>query len=169
MTIIEQYNAEIFKTVVVVFLAILSRILVSKLVIKARDTFNLQKGRAVIIRKTIIGIILTTATILIILIWGVDKKELMVFLSSFMAILGIALFAQWSLLSNITSSIILFVNHPAKIGDKIKVLDADFEIYGKIRDIGPFFLILKTDDGEILTIPNSLILNKMIQIIEEES
>ena len=119
-------------------------------------------------RKTITGLLFSAAIILIVLIWGVDKKELALFFSSFMAILGIALFAQWSLLSNITASIILFINHPAKIGDKIAVLDKDYPLTGKIRDIGAFFLILKTDEGEIVTIPNSLILSKMIQIIEEE-
>lgn len=164
----EEYKSEIFKTAVVVILAILSRILVNRLIIKARATFNLQKGRATIIRKTITGVILSAAVILIVLIWGVDKKELALFFSSFMAILGIALFAQWSLLSNITASIILFINHPAKIGDKIAVLDKEYPLTGKIRDIGAFFLILKTDEGDIVTIPNSLILNKMIHIIEEE-
>lgn len=164
----EEYKSEIFKTAVVVILAILSRILVNRLIIKARATFNLQKGRATIIRKTITGVMLSAAVILIVLIWGVDKKELALFFSSFMAILGIALFAQWSLLSNITASIILFINHPAKIGDKIAVLDKEYPLTGKIRDIGAFFLILKTDEGDIVTIPNSLILNKMIHIIEEE-
>lgn len=164
----EEYKSEIFKTAIVVVLAILGRLIVNKLIIKARATFNLQKGRATIIRKTITGVISTAAVILIVLIWGVDKKELALFFTSFMAILGIALFAQWSLLSNITASIILFVNHPAKIGDKIAVLDKEYPLTGKIRDIGAFFLILKTDEGEIVTIPNSLILNKMIQILEEE-
>ncbi len=164
----EEYKSEILKTVVVVIFAILSRLLVNRLIIKARTTFNLQKGRATIMRKTITGLLFSAAIILIVLIWGVDKKELALFFSSFMAILGIALFAQWSLLSNITASIILFINHPAKIGDKIAVLDKDYPLTGKIRDIGAFFLILKTDEGEIVTIPNSLILSKMIQIIEEE-
>jgi small-conductance mechanosensitive channel len=164
----EEYKSEIFKTAVVIVLAILGRLIVNKLIIKARATFNLQKGRATIIRKTITGVISSAAVILIVLIWGVDKKELALFFTSFMAILGIALFAQWSLLSNITASIILFINHPAKIGDKIAVLDKEYPLTGKIRDIGAFFLILKTDEGEIVTIPNSLVLNKMIQIIEEE-
>ena len=165
----EEYKSEIFKTVVVIILAILGRIVADKLIIRARATFNLQKGRATIIRKTITGVISSAAVILIVLVWGVDKKELALFFSSFMAILGIALFAQWSLLSNITASIILFINHPAKIGDKIAVLDKEYPLTGKIRDIGAFFLILKTDEGEIVTIPNSLILSKMIQIIEEEA
>ncbi|MES2794667.1 MAG: mechanosensitive ion channel domain-containing protein [Bacteroidota bacterium] len=164
----EEYKSEIFKTFGVIVVAFLGRLLVNKLTIKARDTFHLQKGRATILRKTITGLISSAAIILIVLIWGVDKKELALFFTSFMAILGIALFAQWSLLSNVTASIILFINHPAKIGDKIVVLDKEFPLTGKIRDIGAFFLILKTDEGEIVTIPNSLILSKMIQIISAE-
>ena len=79
--------------------------------------------------------------------------------------LGIALFAQWSMLSNVTASILLFVNHPAKIGDHIQLLDKDFPYVGEIRDIGLFFITIRTEEGEVLTIPNGLIFQKMVKII----
>ena len=54
------------------------------------------------------------------LILGIDLRALSGFLASVLAILGVAFFAQWSLLSNITASIIIFFYHPLKIGDKVK-------------------------------------------------
>jgi len=86
------------------------------------------------------------------------------FLSSFIAVLGIALFAQWSMLSNVTASILLFVSHPAKIGDTISILDKDYPLSGKIKDIGAFFVIIETDSKEVITIPNSLFFQKMIKV-----
>lgn len=61
----------------------------------------------------------------------------------------------------------LFVNHPAKIGDYIQLLDKDFPYFGEIRDIGLFFIIIRTEEGEVLTIPNGLIFQRMVKIISK--
>jgi hypothetical protein len=60
---------------------------------------------------------------------------------------GVAMFAQWSILSNITSGIILFF-FPFKIGDVIRIHDKDFPIEAEIEDIRAFHVALKTKDGE---------------------
>jgi small-conductance mechanosensitive channel len=100
-------------------------------------------------------------------VWGLKQNEIAVFASTLLTALGIAFFAQWSLLSNITSSIILFFNHPLKLGDTIKVLDKDYPFEGEITDLTYFFVHLKTKSGEIITIPNSLVLQKSIAVIEK--
>ena len=78
-------------------------------------------------------------------IWNIDRSQLMVFITSLITVLGIAFFAQWSILSNITSSLILFFNHPVKIGQRIRVLDKEYNIEGKLIDISFYFLYIKTD------------------------
>ncbi|MBP9790811.1 MAG: mechanosensitive ion channel, partial [Bacteroidia bacterium] len=83
--------------------------------------------------------------------------------------LGIAFFAQWSLLSNITSSVILFFNHPLKLGDTIKILDKDYPFEGEVTELTYFYIHLKTANGEIITIPNSLILQKPISVIVKQN
>ena len=90
---------------------------------------------------------------------------MVVFVSSVMAILGIAFVAQWSILSNITAGIILFFNHPLKIGDYVKILEKDFIIEGTVDDITYFFVHIETSEKEKITISNSLILQKIISII----
>lgn len=82
-----------------------------------------------------------------------------------MAILGIAFVAQWSLLSNITAGLILFFNHPLKIGDHIKILEKDFVIEGIVNDITFFFIHIKTENNEKITISNTVILQKTISIV----
>ena len=115
--------------------------------------------------KAIQLIITLFAVIFLAGIWGLDQSELAIFASSIFTALGIAFFAKWSLLSNITSSIILFFNHPLKIGDKVRVLDKDCPFEGEISDLTYFFVHLTTDDGEVITVPNSLFLEKSITII----
>ena len=97
-------------------------------------------------------------------IWNIDRSQLMVFITSLITVLGIAFFAQWSILANITSSLILFFNHPVKIGQRIRVLDKEYEIEGKLIDISFYFLYIKTDAGELVTIPTSVALQKTLII-----
>jgi small-conductance mechanosensitive channel len=106
--------------------------------------------------------------VLLAAIWGLKQNEIAVFVGTILTALGIAFFAQWSLLSNITSSLLLFFNHPVKIGDNIKVLDKDFPFEGEIVDLTYFFIHIKTEDGGITTIPNSLILQKSVTVIEKQ-
>ncbi|MBX2967483.1 MAG: mechanosensitive ion channel family protein [Cyclobacteriaceae bacterium] len=130
------------------------------------NRYHLQKDRTMFTIKVINISLYTAAAITLLFIWGVDQKDLVLFLSSFVALLGIALFAQWSLLSNVTASILLFVSHPAKVGDTINILDKDYPLTGKIKDIGAFFVSIETETKEIITIPNSLLFQKMIKVVD---
>lgn len=92
------------------------------------------------------------------MVMGIDYANLVVFLSSTFAILGVALVAQWSILSNITSGILIFFNFPYRVGDRIQVANKDFEMVGVIEEISTFHVMIRKDQGELITYPNSLIL-----------
>jgi small-conductance mechanosensitive channel len=83
---------------------------------------QIHRGRRKMTLKAINLFTTLTTLVLLAAIWGLKQHEIAVFASSILTVLGIAFFAQWSLLSNITSGIILFFNHPLKIGDHIKVM-----------------------------------------------
>ncbi|WP_298135898.1 mechanosensitive ion channel domain-containing protein [Flavobacterium sp.] len=127
---------------------------------------QLERGRRKIMIKALNLIFLISSFIIIGAIWGLKQNEIALFASTLLTAFGIAFFAQWSLLSNITSSIILFFNHPLKIGDKIEILDKDYSFEGEITDLNYFFLHLKLENNKIITIPNSLLLQKSIAITE---
>lgn len=121
------------------------------------------KTRSKIVKKAINLTILSAFIIIILSVLGVNQKELALFIGSALTVMGIALFAQWSILSNITSGVIIFFNHTVKLDDTITIIDKDYEIEGRISNIGVFFVILKTKEDEQITIPNSLFLIKMIK------
>ena len=102
------------------------------------------------------------------IIWGVNLQEFSVFLSSILAIVGVGFVAQWSILSNLTASVILFFNHPLRLGDRIRVLDKDFDWTGKVEDLSGFYLFMRTDDGKRITIPTNLVIQKGIEILHPE-
>jgi len=103
------------------------------------------------------------------LIWGVNMKDFSVFISSVLAILGVGFVAQWSILSNLTASVILFFNHSLRLGDRIRVMDKDFDWTGKVEDISGFYLFMRTDDGKQITIPTNLVIQKGIEILHEDA
>jgi len=164
----ETYLIRIIATLVLVVFGTVLHILVKLSLKKARKKYGFQEKRSRIILKGFDVSNYTIIVIIILSIWGIDEKKLALFLSSFVAVLGVTLFAQWSILSNITASIILFINHPAKIGDQITFLDKDIPLTGEIMDIGAFFIIIKTDQNELITIANTLIFQKMVKIISKE-
>jgi small-conductance mechanosensitive channel len=129
---------------------------------------HLQRGRRKMIIKSVHILSFLTVTILLSAIWGLKQSQIAVFVGTLLTALGIAFFAQWSLLSNITSSLLLFFNHPVKIGDTIKVLDKDCPFEGEVIDLTYFFVHLKTASGELITIPNSHIFQKSISMIEKK-
>ncbi len=118
-----------------------------------------------IMRLTNIGLIFLCVSVISLLL-GLGYGDISLFLSSIFAVVGIALFAQWSILSNITASVIIFFGFPYRVGDRIKVLDKDDDICGVIRDIGMFHVIIRRDDGNKIIYPNTLILQKAVLKIE---
>lgn len=161
-------DVQIIETVIVVFAYIVSYFITKITINNFLKNTQLQRGRRKIMIKAFNLIFLLAAVLLIGAIWGLKQNQIALFASTILTALGIAFFAQWSLLSNITSSIILFFNHPLKIGDTIEILDKESSFEGEITDLTYFFLHLKLKNGKIITIPNSLLLQKSVAITENK-
>ncbi|MGF7138696.1 mechanosensitive ion channel domain-containing protein [Roseimarinus sediminis] len=159
---LENYQNELIQTGIVLVSMAVIRFVTRHSINRALKKFHFSLQRRRITVKIINFFLLLGAFVAVVAIWGIEKEKLFLFLSSVVTILGIAFFAQWSILSNITAGLILYFNHPMKIGDRIKVLEKDFIIEGQINDITFFFVHLKTAEGEHITIPNSVVLQKNI-------
>lgn len=169
MNFINDYIKEEISTGILFLVLVLLRLMVSKLVRRFAKSSEIIEHRANLVIKYIHLLITILAIISFIIIWGVQTKDIFIAVSSFTTVVGVAMFAQWSILSNITSGIILFFSFPFRIGDIIKIHDKDFPIEAEIEDIRAFHVYLKTKDGEMITYPNSLLLQKGISIIKDNS
>ncbi len=160
-----NYKEELLFTTIVLVILILI-VFATK---RAISRFSFVKAIDVNRRKVILNLsylfIYITGGSFLAIIWGVDHKQFTVFISSILAVLGVGFFAQWSILSNLTSSVILFFSHPMRIGDRIRILDKDFDWSGEVIDISGFYLFMKTDDGRNITFPTSLLMQKGIEIL----
>ncbi|RKS92571.1 mechanosensitive ion channel-like protein [Flavobacterium limicola] len=166
MSLIHEYTRELIATGVLGILLILLRIISTKLVRRYAKSNQTLEHRTNLVIKYIHLFINILVVIALIVIWGVQTKDITIALSSITTVVGVAMFAQWSILSNITSGIILFFSFPFKIGDVIKIHDKDFPIEAEIEDIGAFHVFLKTIDGEKIIYPNNLLLQKGISILK---
>ncbi len=164
MTYLEYYKYELIVTGIIFVSYFIAKRLISKSIERVAKTFEYQKPRVKIIKKLFTILLFSICFGILLFIWGVDRSELVFFITSMLTVIGIAFFAQWSIISNVTSTLIIYFNHPAKIGDTIEVLDKEFPIVARISDIGAFFVTLKTTEGEVITIPNNVFIQKTIKL-----
>ncbi len=158
-----EYKIQIIQTIVIIFVFFITKLVTKRIIGKVGIRFKYQSGRIKITNKIVGVLLLIILTIVLLVIWGVDQSELLFFLSTILTILGVAFFAQWSIISNITSTLIIFFNHPIKMGDALTIMDKDYPIEGTLSDIGIFFIIIKTKDGKKITIPSNVFMQKMIK------
>ena len=169
MKILElTYTYQLFYTILTLIVLLVINIILKKTAKRIGDKGEIHITRIRLMFRYINILIVIIAIFLLAIVWGMDLGDLALIFSSVFAVIGVALFAIWSILSNITSGIIMFFNFPYKIGDKIRIHDKDMPIEALIEDIKAFHLHLRTDDGELITYPNNLILQKAVSLVQKD-
>ena len=161
----QKYLYQIIATIVALVIFMILRYLVNTIIDNIGKTSEFAESRTQLVKKYIDYFIYMLALLVIISIWGIKPEQIFLFISSVLTVIGVAFFAQWSILSNITAGIILFFSSPFKIGNVIKIMDKDYPIDAKIIDIRSFYTLLKTAQGEEITFPNNLLLQKGVVVM----
>lgn len=166
----EIITHSVFSKLIIVISCLIAFYLVAKLLDKIIHDVSVRRAlgdlRVLYITRLMnIGIVFCCIVVMC-LILGLGYSEISVFLSSIFAVVGVALFAQWSILSNVTASMIIFFGFPYKVNDRIKILDKDDDMSGIIVEITMFHVILQREDGNLITYPNTLILQKAVLKID---
>ena len=164
--IFNDYFKEITATIILVVVIIGLRFITAKIIRRYAKTSDVLEHRTNLVIKYFSIFYTTLFAISVFVIWGVQAENVFTTLSAVVTVVGVAFFAQWSVLSNITAGIILLFSFPFKIGDIIRIHDKDFPIEAEIEDIRSFHTLLKTKDGELISIPNNLLLQKGITILK---
>ncbi len=166
--VIEYQSNLIWSLVVLVFYLSVSR----KLLPKLETNIEKTKLKSTSATKGVFAARVLVATLslsLLLLAWGIDFSGLLVLSTSILTVTGVALFASWSLLSNITAYFILLTNVAYRRGNFVRILDGDNYIEGYIADVGPFSTRLLTTERETLMYPNNLILTRPVLINPKQS
>ena len=153
---------EFFISVIILVLYFISRKVVGRLVRRHARKHDFDKSRMLYVGKItgIVNFIFWAA--LLGFIWEISLSGPSFYFASIFTVVGVALFANWSILSNMTASVILFFFFPHRIGQTIRIQDGDNSIEGTILDITMFYLEIETIKGEIVSYPNNLAMQKPI-------
>ncbi|MDG6773815.1 mechanosensitive ion channel [Thiomicrorhabdus sp. ZW0627] len=150
------------------FAILATRWAVKKLILNLGHVKGVPADRAYQVYRYFRTVITVVWTVVLLVVWGVNYQALLVVASSVLAVLGVALVAQWSILSNITASIIVFFSMPARIGDEVEVIDGVNSVKGVITEINLFNVLLIDEDGNQLAYPNNLILQKPVRKTQQQ-
>lgn len=120
-------------------------------------------GRIQYVRTVLILGWSTLAFLAVGFVIGIGYAEVGLFFGSIFAVVGVALFAQWSILSNATASVVIFFFFPFRLGDYVKIIDGDNSVEGRVKEITLFHVILERENG-VSTYPNAMIFQKAIEI-----
>ncbi|WP_439151765.1 mechanosensitive ion channel domain-containing protein [Winogradskyella sp.] len=165
----KTYQTEIVYSIILLVVLFIIRTIIVITVKKTGKKSGTTVARAALIGRYVTVIFVLIALLIEAFILGANTQDVTLVFSSVFAVIGIALFAIWSILSNVTSGVIMFFSFPYKVGDKIKIHDKDYPVEAIIEDIRAFQLILREDGGDLVTYPNNLILQKAVTLIEKDA
>lgn len=165
LVLIQDYSQWIITVVVLMVYPVLRRIPAKIFLGSMRTGINAhRKQRATLLLNSITSIIIIA---ILLLSWGFDFHGLLVVGSSMFALLGVALFAGWSLLSNLTSFLILFGQNDCRVGRWVRVVDGANYIEGEITEMAFMSVQLKNIDGNTILYPNNLFLTRPVIVLKK--
>lgn len=141
---------------------LLSKFFFERMILRLSLLKDVSDTRTLYVTRTIniglFGVFFSLAVLAI----GIGYGQVSLFLSSIFAVVGVALFANWSILSNLTGSLIIFFAFPYRVGSHVRVVDKDDDISGMIEGIEPFHVLIRRANGDLITYPNNLILQRPV-------
>src|SRR5690606_16688183 len=109
-----EYKKELLGTGICLLVLLILKYIGTKAIQKVGKISDINEVRTrLIVKYSTVGLA-TSGIVALILVWGVDINQIGLVFSSVFAVIGVALFAQWSILSNITAGVILFFSFPFK-------------------------------------------------------
>ena len=125
---------------------------------KSRQGAAYKASRAVRLVTAFFGLMV------LLVVWGIDFGAVSIFATTTVTLLGVALFASWSLLSNVTAYFVLLFHRTFTRGTYVRIIDADNYVEGYVSDLSLFSMELRTESGEIIVYPNNLLISRVALI-----
>lgn len=120
---------------------------------------RLPRAVAFAIRKILRWVTFLVAATLLLQVLGVFESVFTA-LAGVLTLIAAGFVAFWSVLSNLLCAIILLVARPFMIGDRL-TFPSDGNLTGEVTDFNLLFTTLRTDDGKLIQVPNSLFFQKL--------
>lgn len=157
-----SFNIDIILTVLIIIFYFVSARALKKYITKYGKKRQFTRSQRIKLVR-LLKFFLSIGFILILtLVWGLNMKDIWVLGSVILGFIGVAVFAVWSLLSNVLAAYILFFSEPFQIGDFVILKDGDNSIEGEVMNMTTFYVKVKLDNGAIANIPNNVTFQKIL-------
>jgi MscS family membrane protein len=164
---LDKNFVEITLSIISILVLLSLRGVFRRAIVKHSEKYDLDLGQRKYAYKFLNLVLSLFFLVLVGIIWDINFKGISIYIASAFTVIGAALFANWSILSNITASIILFFYAPFKIGTRIEIIDHDHPIVGTVLDITWFSIQILADDGNTISYPTNLAIQKPIKLLKK--
>ncbi|MFP4005964.1 MAG: mechanosensitive ion channel domain-containing protein [Candidatus Hadarchaeia archaeon] len=100
-------------------------------------------------------------------LFGLAIGRLWMVISAIAAMVIIGFIAVWSILGNILAALVIMIWRPFQIGEDIEILPD--KIAGRAKETNLFFTKIKSEEGDIISVPNTQIMQKFIKVKSPKS
>ena len=156
----EGYIIQILASLLVIFVYFFLVRITDPKILESIQTGNFKAPALLKANRSVRIIFLSLGLSIMLMIWGVEFKNLILLSTSIFAITGVALFANWSVLSNISSFFLLLFHKLFKHGDFVRVIDGDNYIEGHVTEINLFNTVIMTEEQGEVIYPNNLLTSR---------
>ena len=138
-------------------------LVLSRLLLRAlhRSDLPLSIDTKLLIRRGTAWFLWLMLILLVLHAWGVKVDGIWTMLASALAVVGVGLLAVWTMASNITASLFIWIWRPYNLGQRIEILPDGLK--GRAVDRSLMFTEIEEEDGSILMVPNNLIFQRIIR------
>lgn len=160
--VLSRLNIQIISTIITIVLGIIITPITIWIASKGLPINKISEHKREILKRTIKLSVWLLVVLAIVIIWNVGLENIWVTITGILALIAVAFFAVWSLLSNIVAGIMIYITKPFVHGDKI-ILYLPEEYKGKVEKIGAIFTTLKCEDEGLFRIPNNLFFQRIVK------
>jgi hypothetical protein len=152
-----SWNIIVGVGIIVVAALVVDRILLTA-VRALQVSGRLPRSAANIIRRWSRGLLTAIVVLASISMAGFQVQALWAPLSALLAMIAVGFVAVWSLLSNVLATLMILAWRPFNVGERISIQPDG--ISGQVIDINFLYTLLRSENGEHITVPNSLFMQK---------
>jgi small-conductance mechanosensitive channel len=141
--------------------ALLLRFLLSRALVLLAARTRLETTDLLPVRRVLYLALHVITAVLLLTVFGVNLGGLWAILSTILAMVAIGFVAVWSLLSNLSSTVMILLFRPFSVGDEVEFPGEP--IKGKVADLNFLYTTLRAEDGASIQIPNNLFFQKCLK------
>ncbi|MEM6334662.1 MAG: mechanosensitive ion channel family protein [Planctomycetota bacterium] len=149
----------LLKTIVVLLLAYAAYRLLNLVLNRLERRYRVDPSIVASLRTLLRWLAAGLTVAAVVQAWGVF--ELWTVVTTVVALVAIGFVAVWSVLSNMSCSVMLLTTRMFRVGDRVEILPEN--IAGKVAAINLLYTTLNTDDGDELSVPNNMFFQKIVK------